>query len=87
MNKSTSRDGRADNAQALKACDPTGRVGSNPTPDATSTFYFLKFRGNKSSSKLIFNIYKVPKARISNPDNIFVCFFVLWIFELYGCIY
>ena len=37
MNKSTSRDGRADNAQALKACDPTGRVGSNPTPDATST--------------------------------------------------
>ena len=37
MNKSTSRDGRADNAQALKACDPTGRVGSNPTPDATIT--------------------------------------------------
>ena len=42
MNKSTSRDGRADNAQALKACDPTGRVGSNPTPDATNNSQQLR---------------------------------------------
>ncbi len=34
----TGRDGRADNAQALKACDPPGRVGSNPTPDAKNKF-------------------------------------------------
>ena len=37
MNQFGWRDGRADNAQALKACDPLGRVGSNPTPSATNT--------------------------------------------------
>jgi hypothetical protein len=39
MNQFGCRDGRADNAQALKACDPLGRVGSNPTPDATTVTY------------------------------------------------
>ena len=42
MNQFGWRDGRADNAQALKACDPLGRVGSNPTPSATiSSIRFL----------------------------------------------
>ena len=50
MNQFGCRDGRADNAQALKACDPLGRVGSNPTPDAFSTSYLLTIFGKHFAS-------------------------------------
>ena len=51
MNHFGCRDGRADNAQALKACDPLGRVGSNPTPDAFST-YLLTIFGKHFASRV-----------------------------------
>jgi hypothetical protein len=41
--KSDCRDGRVDNAQALRVCGPLDRVGSNPTPGAFSAYLLTIF--------------------------------------------